>query len=92
MKVGKIRGFDLVPDRVEDSVYTRGQVVAGRVLLDLRAAVRVRSLHISAKGMAAVHWLESRSIGMNTVYSDYSSYETYFKKRQHVIRGQCVCV
>ncbi|XP_067872128.1 arrestin domain-containing protein 2 isoform X2 [Heterodontus francisci] len=86
MKVGKIRGFRLVPDRVEDSVYSRGQLVSGRVILDLRAAVHVRSLQICAKGMAAVHWLESRSIGMNTVYSDYSSYETYFRKRQHAIR------
>eukprot|EP00061_Rhincodon_typus_P003244 g19619.t1 len=86
MKVGKIRGFLLLPDRLEDSVYTRGQLMSGRVILDLRAAVAIRSLLVCAQGMAAVHWLESRSIGMNTVYSDYSSHQTYFKQRQHVIR------
>uniref|UniRef100_UPI00398E95AD arrestin domain-containing protein 2 isoform X2 n=1 Tax=Pristiophorus japonicus TaxID=55135 RepID=UPI00398E95AD len=85
MKVGKIRGFSLEADRADDAVYSRGQSVCGRVVVELRAAVRVRSLAVYAKGMASVHWLESRSVGMNTVYSDYSSFHTYFKKRQQAI-------
>ncbi|KAM9331171.1 arrestin domain-containing protein 2 [Gastrophryne carolinensis] len=36
--------------------------------------------------MATVHWLETRSIGMNTVYSDFTAQETYLRKRLHLIR------
>ncbi|XP_055514272.1 arrestin domain-containing protein 2 isoform X2 [Leucoraja erinacea] len=86
MKVGKIRRFVVETDRAEDAVYSSGQLMSGRVVLELRASVRVQALLLCAKGLAAVHWLESRSIGMNTVYSDYSSYETYFKEKLHVIR------
>uniref|UniRef100_V9KAM9 Arrestin domain-containing protein 2-like protein n=1 Tax=Callorhinchus milii TaxID=7868 RepID=V9KAM9_CALMI len=86
MKFGKIQGFSLLLDRVDSSVYTRGELVSGRVVLVLGGKLPVRSLKICAKGTAEVHWLESRSVGMNTVYCDYTAYETYFRKRQHAIR------
>lgn len=67
-------------------VYTAGDLLTGTVALELCKPMRVTSLEVCARGLASVHWLETRSIGMNTVYSDYTAHETYLRKRQHLIR------
>ncbi|XP_073492960.1 arrestin domain-containing protein 2 isoform X2 [Phyllobates terribilis] len=65
--------------------YTAGLVLAGQVVLELCKDIGVSALEVCAMGLASVHWLESRSIGMNTVYSDFTAHETYLRERQQLI-------
>lgn len=52
-----------------EPVFSGGQRVAGRVLLELTGAARVGSLELRARGRAHVHWTESRSAGSSTAYT-----------------------
>lgn len=52
-----------------DPVFSGGQVVAGRVLLELAGSARVGALRLRARGRAHVHWTESRSTGSSTAYT-----------------------
>uniref|UniRef100_A0A3B4B9F9 Arrestin-like N-terminal domain-containing protein n=1 Tax=Periophthalmus magnuspinnatus TaxID=409849 RepID=A0A3B4B9F9_9GOBI len=86
MSLSSIRSFSVELDRPGDAAFTGGEVVRGRVVLELRRDTRVNSLKAQSRGVATAHWLENR--GMNSVYNDYTSKVTYFRKRQHLIRGQ----
>ncbi|KAL7992858.1 hypothetical protein Chor_017114 [Crotalus horridus] len=85
----RIRTFMLELDagRGPGIAYRGGELLSGRVVLDVTKGLKVRALAVCARGLAATHWLESKSFGMNTVYSDYTAYETYLRRRQHLIRG-----
>lgn len=86
MPLNSIRSFTLELDGPNDAAFTRGEVVSGLVVLELRKDTRVNSMKVQGRGVATAHWLENR--GMNSVYNDYTSKVTYFRKRQHLIRGQ----
>ncbi|XP_023798860.1 arrestin domain-containing protein 2 [Cyanistes caeruleus] len=62
-----------------------GELLHGWVQLELRGALRVRALEVCARGLATVHWLESRSIGLNVVYRDYTAYQTFLYRRRQLI-------
>ncbi|XP_041914146.1 arrestin domain-containing protein 2 isoform X2 [Alosa sapidissima] len=81
-----IKSFQLELDGPDDAVYTSGEMVTGQVVLELNRDIKVRSMRVLGRGVATAHWLENRSVGMNTVYNDYTSKLTYFRKRQHLIR------
>ncbi|KAM4629580.1 arrestin domain-containing protein 2 isoform 2-T2 [Polymixia lowei] len=81
-----IKSLVLDLDGPDDAVYSSGEVVSGRVVLQLRRETRLCSLKVLGRGVATAHWLENRSVGMNSVYNDYTSKITYFRKRQHLIR------
>lgn len=70
------------------AVHGSGELLHGWVQLELRGALRVRALEVCARGMAAVHWLEGRSIGLNVVYRDYTAYQTFLYRRRQLIRGK----
>ncbi|KAJ8357761.1 hypothetical protein SKAU_G00205550 [Synaphobranchus kaupii] len=89
MTLKTIRSFKLELEGADDAVYSGGEVLSGRVALELNREIKVRALRVQGRGVATAHWLENRSVGMNTAYNDYTSKETYFRKRQHLIRGQC---
>ncbi|KAM6465898.1 arrestin domain-containing protein 2 isoform 2-T2 [Liasis olivaceus] len=84
----RIRAFVLELDagRGPGVAYRGGELLSGRVVVEVAKGLKVRALAVCARGLAATHWLESKSIGMNTVYSDYTAYETYLRRRQHLIR------
>lgn len=86
-----IKTFELMLDGPEDAVYTSGEIVTGQVVLELNREIKVRSMRVLGRGVATAHWLENRSVGMNTVYNDYTSKITYFRKRQHLVRGTVTC-
>uniref|UniRef100_A0A8C3PQH7 Arrestin domain containing 2 n=1 Tax=Calidris pygmaea TaxID=425635 RepID=A0A8C3PQH7_9CHAR len=65
--------------------YGSGELLHGRVQLELRGALRLRALEVCARGRAAVHWLESRSVGLNTIYRDYTAYQTFLYRRCQLI-------
>ena len=86
MTLSSIKSYTLELDGPADAAFTGGEVVSGQVVLELRRDTRVHSLKVQGRGVATAHWLENR--GMNSVYNDYTSKITYFRKRQHLIRGQ----
>lgn len=86
MPLGSVKSFILELDGPNDAAFTRGEVVSGLVVLELHKDTRVNSMKVQGRGAATAHWLENR--GMNSVYNDYTSKITYFRKRQHLIRGQ----
>ncbi|XP_063747127.1 arrestin domain-containing protein 2-like [Eleginops maclovinus] len=86
MTLNNIKSFKLELDGPADAAFTGGEVVSGQVVLELRRYTRVQSLKVQGRGVAIAHWLENR--GMNSVYNDYTSKTTYFRKRQHLIRGR----
>ncbi|XP_053153809.1 arrestin domain-containing protein 2 isoform X2 [Hemicordylus capensis] len=81
----RIRRFALELDRGR-SPYRGGELLSGRVVLDVTKGLKVRALAVCARGLATAHWLESKSIGMNTVYSDYTAFESYLRRQQALIR------
>ncbi|XP_069505345.1 arrestin domain-containing protein 2-like isoform X2 [Ambystoma mexicanum] len=86
MQFHKMRNFSVELDGSAHRLYRSGETVCGHVVLELGRDMKVRALEVCARGLATVHWLESRSVGMNTVYSDYTSYESYLRRRMHLIR------
>nr|AAH79718.1 MGC81105 protein [Xenopus laevis] len=86
MHLRKITNFRLDLSPRMHGVYSAGELVEGKVVLELCKELRVSALEVCGRGLATVHWLESRSVGMNTVYSDFTSYETYLRRRERLIR------
>ncbi|XP_028301452.1 arrestin domain-containing protein 2 isoform X2 [Gouania willdenowi] len=84
MLLGAVKSFTLELYGAHDAAFTRGEVVAGQVVLELRRDIRVYSMKVQGRGVAEAHWLENRT--MNSVHNDYTSKKTYFKRRQHLIR------
>ncbi|KAK5599525.1 hypothetical protein CRENBAI_019965 [Crenichthys baileyi] len=84
MSLSSIKTFSLELDSPADAAFTVGEVVSGQVVLELCRDTRVHSMKVQGRGVATAHWLENR--GMNSVYDDYTSKVTYFRKRQHLIR------
>uniref|UniRef100_H3C9H7 Arrestin domain containing 2 n=1 Tax=Tetraodon nigroviridis TaxID=99883 RepID=H3C9H7_TETNG len=64
-------------------VFSSGDVVSGRVLLDLFGEVRVSSLKLHAE-FAKVHWTE-RSAGSSTAYTQNYSDEVEYLNRREVL-------
>ncbi|XP_056132813.1 arrestin domain-containing protein 2-like [Lampris incognitus] len=87
MTFSAIKSFTLELDGPADAVYSGGGVVSGQVVLELRRETGVRAMRVLGRGVATAHWLENRSVGMNSIYNDYTSKITYFRRRQHLIRG-----
>ncbi|KAM9796122.1 arrestin domain-containing protein 2 isoform X1 [Syngnathus typhle] len=85
LKLNPIKSFKLELDSEGDAAFTGGEVVSGQVVLELHRDTKVHAMKVQGRGVATAHWLENR--GMNSVYNDYTSRFTYFRKRQHLIRG-----
>ncbi|XP_041086639.1 arrestin domain-containing protein 2 isoform X1 [Polyodon spathula] len=87
----KVKKFDIVFDSPEvDSppVFSSGDVVSGKVLLELGAASKVESLKLHALGFAKVHWTESRSAGSSTAYTqNYCDEVEYLDRRETLMQA-----
>ncbi|XP_040846786.1 arrestin domain-containing protein 2 isoform X4 [Ochotona curzoniae] len=82
MRLRGVRSFALELARGPGGAYRGGERLSGRVLLDATAPLRVRALEVAARGGAATHWLEGRSVGINAVASDFAAVETFLRRRQ----------
>ncbi|XP_038019921.1 arrestin domain-containing protein 2 isoform X2 [Motacilla alba alba] len=80
---GRVRRLAVRLER--GAAHGGGQLLRGRVQLELRGPLRVRALEVCARGLATVHWLESHSIGLNIVYRDYTAYQTFLYRRRQLI-------
>ena len=65
------------------AVYSPGDNVTGRVVLETSTPIRVRCLRITVRGVSRVHWTES--VGSGTRFGAYAQQYTaakeYFTKR-----------
>ncbi|KAG7327662.1 hypothetical protein KOW79_009268 [Hemibagrus wyckioides] len=84
----KVKKFHVVfdsPDVDCPPVFSSGDVVSGRVVLELSAESKVQSVKLHAEGYAKVHWTESRSAGSSTAYTQNYSDEVEYLNRREVL-------
>ncbi|XP_009647609.1 arrestin domain-containing protein 2 isoform X1 [Egretta garzetta] len=65
--------------------YGRGGLLRGRVQLELRGTLQLWALEVYARGRATTHWVEGHSAGFNTIYRDYTAYQTFLHRRYQLI-------
>lgn len=87
MRLGGVRSFQL--ELARGGAYHGGERLRGRVLLEAAVPLRVRAVEVAVHGRATTHWLESRTVGVNAVSSDFAATETYLRRRQLLLlRGE----
>ncbi|XP_010895827.2 arrestin domain-containing protein 2 isoform X1 [Esox lucius] len=82
-----VKKFYIVFDspEIDSPVFSSGDVVSGKVVLDLAREGKVHSLKLHAEGFAKVHWTESRSAGSSTAYTQNYSDEVEYLNRREVL-------
>lgn len=68
--------------------YGSGELLRGRVQLELRGTLQLWALEVYARGRATTHWVEGHSAGFNTIYRDYTAYQTFLHRRYQLIPGK----
>uniref|UniRef100_A0A3B1JJW0 Arrestin C-terminal-like domain-containing protein n=1 Tax=Astyanax mexicanus TaxID=7994 RepID=A0A3B1JJW0_ASTMX len=80
---GTIKEFNLNYDAVnQQNTFSSGDLLQGRVILELAKEANISSLYIKFKGDADVRWSERRNDRNHT----YHSHERYFKIKQVFIQ------
>ncbi|XP_019740977.1 arrestin domain-containing protein 3-like [Hippocampus comes] len=99
MVLGKVRALAVCFDTLNESnlpVFSGGELVSGRVVVEVAGDVRVRSLDVTARGVAKVRWTESRNAGANTAYTqNYTEEVEYLHHRDTLIgeeRGEALII
>lgn len=64
-------------------MFEPGQEVVGRLVLVCNGTLRFKSLSVSMKGLARVHWTESRSFGSGYT-EQFNAEMEYFNKKRFV--------
>ncbi|XP_041041549.1 arrestin domain-containing protein 3-like [Carcharodon carcharias] len=87
--MGKVESFTILYDRAIDNtvpIYTSGEWVSGRIVVQVNAQIEVKALKIHAKGQAYVHWTEG-----NSMDSDSRSYyeQNRYLKYKNLLIGEC---
>ena len=89
LKMGKLKCFVIILTG-NKSVFHPGEKVCGKVVVDLKGDMKMRSLRIFMRGVAKVHWTESRSTGsrLGSYTEHYNAEVEYFFKRQVLFGGE----
>ncbi|XP_069074834.1 arrestin domain-containing protein 2-like isoform X1 [Pleurodeles waltl] len=75
------------PEPDSPPVFSGGDTVTGRVLLELVAETKVESIKLHAQGLARVHWTESRSAGSSATYTqNYCDEVGYLEHREGLLQ------
>lgn len=87
--MGKLKCFEIYLDS-NKSVYHPGERVTGQVIVELKGDMKMRSLRVFMRGVAKVHWTESRSTGsrLGSYTEHYNAEVEYFFKRQVLFGGE----
>ncbi|KAK2818627.1 hypothetical protein Q5P01_024188 [Channa striata] len=91
MVLGKVRNLAIYFDSLNENnlpVFSGGDLVSGRAVVDVTGDVRVRSLDITAKGVAKVRWTESRNAGVNTAYTQNYTEEVEYLHHCDTLIGE----
>ncbi|XP_056428861.1 arrestin domain-containing protein 2 isoform X1 [Hyla sarda] len=86
----KVKKFVVLLDCSEEDgppVFSSGDAVSGKVLLELVSDCKVESVKLHAGGYAKVHWTESRSAGSSTAYTqNYSDEVEYMDQKETLLQ------
>lgn len=91
MVLGKVRALAVYFDSLNENnlpVFSGGDLVSGRVVVEVTGDVRVRSLDITARGVAKVRWTESRNAGANTAYTQNYTEEVEYLHHYDTLIGE----
>lgn len=91
MVLGKVRALAIYFDSLNENnlpVFSGGDLVSGRVVVEVTGDVRVKSLDITAKGVAKVRWTESRNAGANTAYTQNYTEEVEYLHHYDTLIGE----
>ncbi|XP_064653310.1 arrestin domain-containing protein 3-like isoform X2 [Lineus longissimus] len=86
--MGKLKCFEIVLNE-NKTVYHPGERVSGQCVVELKGDMRMRALRVFMRGVAKVHWTESRSTGtrLGSYTEHYNAEVEYFYKRQVLFGG-----
>lgn len=84
---GKIQALKIILDKEAKPVFQPGQEVTGHLMLEVIGTLRFKSLAVSMRGMARVHWTESRATGnrLGAYTEQYNAEIEYFNKKRYLI-------
>ncbi|XP_070990989.1 arrestin domain-containing protein 3-like isoform X1 [Oncorhynchus clarkii lewisi] len=91
MVLGKVKTLAVCFDYLNDNnvpVYSGGDSVSGRVIIEVAGEVRVKMLNITARGVAKVRWTESRNAGANTAYTQNYTEEVEYLNHSDTLIGE----
>lgn len=91
MVLGKVRALAIYFDSLNENnlpVFSGGDLVSGRVVVEVTGDVRVKSLDIHARGVAKVRWTESRNAGANTTYTQNYTEEVEYLHHYDTLIGE----
>ncbi|WAQ97737.1 ARRD3-like protein [Mya arenaria] len=88
-KMGKLKSFQIILSE-NKTVFHPGGKIMGKVIVELKGDMKMRSLRIFMRGVAKVHWTESRSTGsrLGSYTEHYNAEVEYFFKRQVLFGGE----
>ena len=86
--MGKLKCFEIVFSE-NKTVYHPGERVTGLRVVELKGDMRMRALRVFVRGIAKVHWTESRSTGtrLGSYTEHYNAEVEYFFDRQVLFGG-----
>ncbi|XP_034752910.1 arrestin domain-containing protein 3b [Etheostoma cragini] len=90
MVLGKVKVLAICFDSLNEHslpAFSGGDLVTGRVVVEVTGDVRVRSLDITARGVAKVRWTESRNAGANTAYTQNYTEEVEYLHHYDTLIG-----
>ncbi|XP_069747083.1 arrestin domain-containing protein 3-like [Narcine bancroftii] len=85
--MGKVKKFAIVYDR---PVYSSGECVTGRIVVELTDQIEVTALKMHAKGEVYVHWTEGHGSSKTSQTRLYTQ-ELRNLNHQHLIIGAGKC-
>nr|XP_019937156.1 PREDICTED: arrestin domain-containing protein 3-like isoform X1 [Paralichthys olivaceus] len=91
MVLGKVRALAIYFDSLNENnlpAFSGGELVSGRVVVEVTGDVRVKSLDITARGVAKVRWTESRNAGANTAYTQNYTEEVEYLHHYDTLIGE----
>lgn len=91
MVLGKVRALVVCFDSLNEHnlpAFSGGDLVSGRVLVEVSGDVRVKSLDVTARGVAKVRWTESRNAGANTAYTQNYTEEVEYLHHRDTLIGE----
>ncbi|XP_072137329.1 arrestin domain-containing protein 3-like [Mobula birostris] len=81
--MGKVKTFAILYDR---PTYSCGELVSGRIVVELTEQIQVKALKIHAKGQAYVHWAKMDTSSETNETRHYIQQLRYFKHK-HMLMG-----
>ncbi|KAG7277798.1 hypothetical protein CRUP_026099 [Coryphaenoides rupestris] len=91
MVLSKVKAFAIYFDHLNEHhlpVFSGGDQISGRVVVEVTEEVRVRSLTVHARGVAKVRWTESRNTGANTAYTQNYTEEVEYLNHYDTLIGE----